>query len=223
MQPLEVAGQVRHPRQPEVGQGHGLGVLAEAVAGQDGVGVPPGQVEEHAAQAVDRFHHRQQLLALDDVDPDRAQVARRAGQVQAPADVLAQRADQVLLAGVEAAAHPRADLLHPGLLHLAQGTEDGGAGGRGQQALLHEHHGVGLVEGVQRVEHRAGAARREPGQLGEHLFPQADAGGAEATVLSRRLLEHGVLVTGVRDGRAGGTAGAGGAGVVGSNDSCEIS
>ena len=166
VQPVEVARQVGHPRQEQVGQGHGLGVLAEAVAGQDGVGVLGCQIEQHAAQAVDRLHHLQQRVALERVDAHRAEVARAARQVQPAADLLAQRADQVLLARVEPAPHAETRLLHALLLHRAQGLQDGRAVLPAQQAFLHQHDGVGLVEGVHHAQHGPRAAGVETPQFG---------------------------------------------------------
>jgi hypothetical protein len=60
-----------------------------------------------------------------------------------------------------------------------------------QQTFLHQHHRLRLVEGVERVKVATGAAGSQVLQMGQHLLPEADAGGAEATVLGRSLLEHG--------------------------------
>ena len=75
MQAIEVARERRHPGKPEVGERHRVGVLTEAVARQDRIGVVASQIDEHAPQAVHRAHQGKQLLALQGIDPDRAQVA----------------------------------------------------------------------------------------------------------------------------------------------------
>ena len=48
MQPLEIAREVRSPREPQVRERHGLRMLAEAVAGQDRVGMSAGEIDQRA-------------------------------------------------------------------------------------------------------------------------------------------------------------------------------
>ena len=52
-----------------------------------------------------------------------------------------------------------------------------------EQALLDQHDGLRLVEGVERVEHEARAAGGQLAQLREHFFAEPDAAGAEPAVL----------------------------------------
>ena len=193
---VEIAREVRDPRQEEVGQRHGLGVLAEAVAGQDGVGVAARQVEQQPAQPVDAFHDSQHALALGGVHADRGEVARAAAEVQSPAHVLPETPDQVLLARVQPAALAAARLHRAVLLHLAERGEDRAPVLRAQETFLHQHHRLRLVEGVERVEVAARAARGQVLQMRQHLLLEADARRAEAAILGRGLLEHGEILPG---------------------------
>src|SRR5262249_7294266 len=165
-----------------MGKGHGLRMLTEAVAGEDGVGVLAGQPEEHAAQLVDALEESQHLLALQSVDTYRREIARAAPEVEAAADLLAEGADQVLLAGVESSAHPRAHLLDAVLFHFSERIENGAAMLAREQGFFHEHDGLRFVEGVQRVEHETGAPGGETCELRQHLLAQADAGRTEASI-----------------------------------------
>jgi hypothetical protein len=180
---LEVAREVGRPGQEKMRKRHGLGVLAEAVAGEDRVRVLPREPDQHAPQPVDALEDPQHLLPLERVDPDRGEIARAAPEVEAPADVLAERADQVLLARVKAAARLGPHLLDAVLFHAAERLQDGPAVLAPEQALLDQHDGLRLVEGVDRVEHEARAAGGQPAQLGKHLFAEPDAAGAETAVL----------------------------------------
>ena len=92
--------------------------------------------------------------------------------MQAPADLLAERADQVLLAGVQAAAHAGPCLHHALLLHLAQGAQDGHSRLARHEPLLDQHHRVRLVEGVHGGQHGMRPARGEPRELRQHLLAQ---------------------------------------------------
>ena len=84
---------------------------------------------------------------------------------------------------MQAAPRPRARRLHALRFHPAQRRQHGGARVAGHEPLLDEHDGVGLVEGVQRLQHGARATRRQLLELGQHPLAQSDAGGAEAAIL----------------------------------------
>jgi hypothetical protein len=161
VEPREVASQRGDPRQPEVAERHRLRVLAEAVAGDDRVRVLPRQPEQHRAQAVHAAHDGQQLLALQDVDADGGEIAGAARQVQPPPDVLAERTDQILLAGVQPAADLATRVADARTLLVPERAEDLRAHVARHQAPLDEHHAVGLVERVHDVLHRLRAARVE--------------------------------------------------------------
>ena len=137
-----------------MGQRHGLGVLAEAVAGQDHIGVPARQTEQHPAQPVHRIQDPEHALALDHIDAHRGQVARASSEMEPSPHLLAERPDQVLLARMQAAPRPRARRLHALRFHPAQRRQHGGARIVGHEPLLDEHDSMGFVEGVQRLQHR---------------------------------------------------------------------
>ena len=192
MEAVEIARQRRHPREPEVGQRHRVGVLSEAVARQDRIGMVASQLDEHAPQAVHGAHEGEELLALQGVDPYRAQVAGTARQMEAAANVLAEQADQVLLAGVQAAAGPQARLHDPFRFHLPESAQSGYARWKRKQTFFDEHDGMRLVESVDRREKRLHVAAINLAELRQHLLAQADPGVAIAPVVGRFLLQHDV-------------------------------
>jgi len=74
--------------------------------------------------------------------------------MEAAADILAEQPDQVLLAGVQAAADARAGLDHALAFQLSQAAQYRRTCRRFEQAFLDEHHRVCLVERVDRGQHR---------------------------------------------------------------------
>ena len=140
-------------------QRHGLRVLAEAIAGENRVGVLAGETDQHPPDLVDPFEEPQRPLALERVDAHGGQVARAPSQVQAAANLLTEGADQILLAGVHASARLAAHLLHAVLLHLAEGGQDGLPVLAPEQPLFDQHDRLRLVERVERVKHGARAPR----------------------------------------------------------------
>lgn len=91
---------------------------------------------------------------------------------------------------MQPASRTQPHVLHAVRFHLPQRAQDRRGVGGGEQALLAQHHRVGLVEGVERPEHEARASRGEAAQLGEHVLVQADPARAEPAILGRRLLQH---------------------------------
>jgi hypothetical protein len=121
------------------------------------------------AQAVYRAHEGEQLLALQDVDPYRAEIAGTARQMEAAANVLAEQADQVLLAGVQTSAGAQAGLHDSFRLHLPQSAQSGDARRQRKQTFFDEHHGVRLVESVHRGKKRLHVPAINFAELRQHL------------------------------------------------------
>ena len=195
VQAIEVALERGHPREPEMRQRHGLRVLTERVAGHHGAGVLAREAQQDAPQAVRRLHDREQAVALGRVDRDRAQIAGASRQVQASADVLAEGPDQVLLAGMETAAVLQPHGVDTVLLHLAEGAQDRLTRVAREQAFLHEHDGVRLVERVDRIEHRARSLAGEAAEFRKHLLAESNARGTEAAIFAWWLFQHAAHAT----------------------------
>ena len=98
------------------------------------------------------------------------------------ADLLAEQADQVVLARVQTAADLRADFFGALAFHLAQAAQTRSARRGIEQAFFDEHDDVRLVERVHRRQHLSRVRAVKVLQLRQHLLAQANAGGAIAAV-----------------------------------------
>nr|ART90428.1 hypothetical protein [uncultured bacterium] len=202
-QPRRVAREHRLEHREPVREGGRLRMLAVGVAGHHGVAMAPGEFDQRLPHLAQRGHQAVHVMAHSEAPRDLGQVARAAADVQVAADVVAERADQVVLARVHAAVDAVAGLGDAFFFHRQQAAEQCGADVARDDAGLGQHHGMRLVEGMDRMHRFAQQTRTVEVEVRERLLGQAGAGGAEAAVAVVGLL-HGV---GPRAGLRAGAAG----------------